>query len=422
VPSSRGVSLRAYVSEDCELPPADEPFSSRMKILLVTSFPPSRGDLNEYGFHLACALRNNPQVDLVILADEIDSGGELEGFPVERCWRFGSASNPLRLLSAIRKHKPDVVWFNIGFSTFARSPLAAFLALMTPALARLSGCYTHITLHTIFERIDLKDAGVRWPSLYRLAGRVGTHLLLLANDVSVLLPSFRDDLVANYGKSAKRVQFRPHGIFEGVNAKTMNKKTSERIILAFGYWGTYKRVDLLLAAMDEVVRAVPDAVLVIAGTNHPSTPGYLENLQKQWAGRTCVRFLGYVAETELPDLFGNASLLALPYTSAAGTSGVMHQACQYGLPMVASSIPEIVEIAREEKIAVEFYPPGDARTLAAQLIRVLSSNQLYGHASEQNLSAAELTPISKVTNEYVQHFAQQVFHSFSSSGRQVATQ
>jgi glycosyltransferase involved in cell wall biosynthesis len=416
------MNLSLSVSEASQLSSQADAVTRRpMKVLLVTSFPPSRGDLNEYGYHLACSLRNNPEVDLTILADEIDSENELDGFPVERCWRFDSVSNPLRLLSAIRKHNPDVVWFNIGFSTFARSPLAAFLALTIPGFARLSGCYTHITLHTIFERINLTDAGIGFPAIYRAAGRVGTRLLLLANDVSVLLPSFRDDLVANYGKRANRVHCRPHGTFDSAkNERTAATENPERIILAFGYWGTYKRVDLLLDSIDEVVRSVPNAVLVIAGTNHPSTPGYLESLQKKWAGRSCIRFLGYVPETELPTLFSSASVLALPYTSAAGTSGVMHQACQYGLPMVASSIPEIVEIAEQEKVAVEFYPPNDARTLAAQLIRVLTSDELYCRASEQNLLAAGLTPISEVTNGYVQLFQERLFHSFS--GRQVATQ
>jgi glycosyltransferase involved in cell wall biosynthesis len=414
--------LPLCVSESSELVSQTNAVARRrMKVLLVTSFPPSRGDLNEYGYHLAYSLRNNPEVDLVILADEIDSGNELDGFAIDRCWRFDSISNPLRLLSAIRKHNPDVVWFNIGFSTFARNPLAAFLALAIPGFARLSGCYTHITLHTIFERINLKDAGVRWPAVYTAAGHIGTQMLLLANDVSVLLPSFRDDLAANYGKRANRVRFRPHGTFDSAKyEKTVASETSERIILAFGYWGTYKRVDLLLDSMDEVVRNVPNAVLVIAGTNHPSTPGYLESLQKKCASRSCVRFLGYVPETDLPTLFSSASVLALPYTSAAGTSGVMHQACQYGLPMVASSIPEIVEIAEQEKVAVEFYPPNDARTLAAHLIRVLTSDELYRRASEQNLLAAGLTPISEVTNGYVQLFQERLFHSFS--GRQVTAQ
>ncbi len=414
-PSSE-IRLPGYVPESARDAVQDSADLVRMKVLLVTSFPPSRGDLNEYGYHLASSLREDPDVDLVILADEIDGNRELDGFRVERCWRFNSSLNTLRLLSAIRRHRPDVVWFNIGFSTFARSPIAAFLALALPAMARFSGYYTHITLHTIFERIDLKDAGIRWPGLYRTAGRVGTRLLLFSDDVSVLLPSFRDDLILNYGKPAQRVQFRPHGTFEAAPSCTRTLLNgAERIILAFGYWGTYKRIELLLEAMNEVVRHVPNAVLVVAGTNHPSTPGYLEFLQKQWADRSCVRFLGYVPETELPSLFGNASVLALPYSSAAGTSGVMHQACQYGLPMVAAAIPEIVEIAKEEKVAVEFYPPGDERELARQVIRLLSSDQLHCEASQQNLRAAGMTPMSQVTRGYVQLFAERV-RNFNAQG------
>ena len=110
-----------------------------LKICLVTSFPPSRGDLNEYGFHLACALKNDPNVELLLLADETDSSEELEGFRVERCWRFDSLLTPAKLVKAIRKAKPDVVWFNMGFSTFARGPVAAFLSITGPAMTRVSG-------------------------------------------------------------------------------------------------------------------------------------------------------------------------------------------------------------------------------------------------------------------------------------------
>lgn len=388
-----------------------QPAARRLKVLLVTSFPPSRGDLNEYGYHLACALKDDPNVDLCILADETSAGPDPEGFCIERCWRFDSISNASRLLWHIGKHRPDIVWFNIGFSTFARSPLPALLALTVPALARLSGFYTHITLHTIFERISLKDAGVRWPGLYRVAGRVATHLLLMADDVSVLLPSFQTDLVKNYGARANRVLARPHGTFEGFERRTPTLANGpERSILAFGYWGTYKRLELLLESMDEIARAVPNAVLVVAGTDHPSTPGYLEALKKKYAGHP-VRFLGYVAEDELPKLFSNASVLVLPYSSAAGTSGVMHQACQYGLPMVAAAIPEMVEVAKEEKVAVEFYEPGDGKALAGHLTRLLSSDELRRAASEQNLRAAGLTPMSQVVGEYLRFFEQKVFKS-----------
>ena len=106
-----------------------------MKICLVATFPPSGRQLNEYAFHIARELQRNPNVELAILADELDDYGfatnangeslkaheqpELPGFNVIRCWRFGSLSTPVRLLNTIRKIKPDVVWFNLVFSSFA---------------------------------------------------------------------------------------------------------------------------------------------------------------------------------------------------------------------------------------------------------------------------------------------------------------
>ena len=382
---------------------SDQTSSRRMKIALVTSFPPSRGDLNEYGYHLACALRDDPGVELVILADETSSVEEAPGFNVQRCWRFNSAFNVLRLLRAVRKTNPDVVWFNIGFSTFARDPLAAFLGITVPALVRRLGYYSHVTLHTVFERINLEDAGVRWPGLYRAAGRVATRLLLSADDVSVLLPSFRSELINKYGVDERRVHSRPHGIFQSAKPAA-SAHSSQPTVLAFGYWGTYKRLELLLESMEEIGNKVPEAVLAIAGMNHPSTPGYLESLQERYRGNRRIRFLGYVPEEELPALFRSASVLVLPYTSAAGTSGVVHQACEYGLPMVAADIPEMRELAREEGIAIDFYAQGDGDALTNHLVALLGSIEMRRRASEHNSSVAQGMQMSSVVNEYLHLF------------------
>src|SRR5204863_1908364 len=97
-----------------------------MRICLVTSFPPSRERLNEYGYHLARELTRDPFLSVTVLADELDTPAEeLPDFDVLRCWRFNSIRSSLRLLKTIRELKPDVVWFNLVFSTFGDRPVAA---------------------------------------------------------------------------------------------------------------------------------------------------------------------------------------------------------------------------------------------------------------------------------------------------------
>src|SRR5512146_1260135 len=106
-----------------------------MKICLVTTFPPSHRGLAEYGFHIARELQNNPLLSLTILADELQGPeAELEDYSVLRCWRFNALSNAHRLMGRIRELKPDVVWFNLGFSSYGDQPAAAFAGLCAPAL------------------------------------------------------------------------------------------------------------------------------------------------------------------------------------------------------------------------------------------------------------------------------------------------
>lgn len=208
-----------------------------MKICLVTSFPPSTGGLSEYGFHIAQELKRNPFLSLTVLADKLDHDhAEPEGFSVERCWSFDDPSSAFRIVRALHRLKPDVVWFNLLFSTFGRSPVVAFTGLMTPLLSRLSGRYTHVTLHHLMDTVDLKDVGVRHQWLYRTAGAVATRMLLLANSVSVLMPGYREILNDKYG--GDNVHLRAHGILaRRPEFPDFSRRRPIKRILAFGNGG-----------------------------------------------------------------------------------------------------------------------------------------------------------------------------------------
>ena len=165
-----------------------------MKICLVSAFPPSHRLLNEYGFHLAQELGRRPGISLTVLADEMDGPvAELDAYDVVRCWQLNRTFNQPRLLKTLREIKPDVVWFNLLFSTFgnAHNPAAAFSGLTLPATTRAAGYYTHVTLHHLMDHVDLADAGISHPRLYRLVGSIATRMVLRANSVSVLLPAYR---------------------------------------------------------------------------------------------------------------------------------------------------------------------------------------------------------------------------------------
>lgn len=376
-----------------------------MKICLVTTFPPSTGGLSEYGFHIAQELQRNPFLHLTVLGDQLpENHAELDGFDVVRCWSFDDPGTPYRLLKSLRKLKPDVVWFNLLFSTFGRNPLIAFGGLTTPLLSRLSGRYTHVTLHHLMDTVELKDVGVRHEALYRFAGAIATRMLLLSNSVSVLMPGYRKILNDKYGRD--NVHLRAHGILTrrpefpdfGRRGNPVHR------ILAFGKWGTYKRLELMVEAFNILVEKMPEVKLVIAGGDHPQAAGYIESVRKQCAGNERIEFKGYIAEDDLADLFQSSSVAVMPYSSSTGCSGVAHLACAYGVPIISADLTDFRQMAQGEELALEFYPPGKAQGLADCLYELLQDTQKQQRMAVQNFSAALRMTMPNVVQKYLRHF------------------
>jgi len=392
-----------------------------MKICLVATFPPSGRQLNEYAFHMARELQRNPTIDLTILADELDdyqfatdpSGkplhgaekDELPGFHVIRCWKFGHLSTPLRILHAIRRIQPDVVWFNLVFSSFAtqENPVAAFMGLSTPALVRASGYYTHVTLHHIIEHVDFAAAGVRQEGIFRFGSDLATRTLLKANSISVLLSGYRRTLINKY--DADNVLLGTHGVFgSSPTPPDFSKRGNPHRILAIGHWGTYKRLETLMEAFGEVLKVVPDARLVIAGANHHTKPGYWESIREQQKGNPNIEFRGYVAEEDIPELFRTTSIVAMPYDSATGSSGPAHQACEYGIPIVCADIGDFRQMAEDEDMAISFYRLRDPADLASKLISLLQSEPEQRRMGEHNFAAAVRMTMPNIIRRHLRWF------------------
>ncbi len=393
-----------------------------MRICLVATFPPSGRQLNEYAFHVARELQANPDIELTILADEltdydfatdekgnplkIRQGSELPGFSVIRCWKFGSLANPVRLLNTIRRLKPDVVWYNLVFSSFAtpENPIAAFAGLSAPVLTRAAGFYTHITLHHIIEHVDFSAAGVRQGRLFRIGTDLATRALLGANSVSVLLPGYHHTLITKY--SAKNVLLGTHGTFATAPTPPdfTKRGNPDKRILAIGHWGTYKRLETLMKAFPMVLEKVPDARLIVAGANHHTKAGYWESMREAQPTHLPIEFRGYVPEEAIPELFQTTSVLVMPYDSATGSSGPAHQACEFGVPIVCADIPDFHGMASEEDMAILFYKLGDAANLAEQLVQILQSPELEYKMAHHNFAAGVEMTMSNVVRNYLRWF------------------
>jgi glycosyltransferase involved in cell wall biosynthesis len=401
----------------------------KLRIGLVTTYPPGTGSLNEYAFHFARAFRTKREVaELLLLVDELpaDRAYNAESAcnksrQVEEpnvtdwqaamrfapCWRFNSLLNPWHILRTVRRTKPDVVIFNIQFASFGDRKIPATLGLLTPALLRLFGVPTVVLLHNIMETVDLKNAGFAdkpvMERVIRWIGWIITHLILRAHLVAVTIPKYVEILEERYG--AQNVLLAPHGSFETETAQpTFDLPEGRLRIMTFGKFGTYKRVETLVEAFDLLQSQKQiELELVIAGTDSPNAPSYLEKIAAQYANVPNVRYTGYVAEEDVPHIFGEAAAVVFPYTSTTGSSGVLHQAGDYGKAVVLPKIGDLAELIAEEGYTGEFFEPNNPQSLADAIGRILDQPERRIEMGRQNYLAARGLPLEDVVDWYLLH-------------------
>jgi phosphatidylinositol alpha-1,6-mannosyltransferase len=134
-----------------------------------------------------------------------------------------------------------------------------------------------------------------------------------------------------------------------------------------------KGQDQLIRAWPEVLRAVPDAVLLLVGGGP-----YRRELDKLAAGRPSIVFTGTVPAADLPGYYAAADVFAMPCRTrwggvdVEGLGIVFLEASATGLPVVAGDsggAPEAVR-HRETGLVVD----GDSvEEIAAALIELLAN-------------------------------------------------
>lgn len=386
-----------------------------MKVAIVSSYPPSKRTLNEYGFYLINHFRDKAHdyEKITLISDELPEGQTFDfgnhPVPIEvaEVWDFNRWTNPLKIRAAIKRSKADVVLFNMQFLSFGDKKIPAALGLLTPWLARLSGVKSVVLLHNILEQVDLSSAGITENKLlaqiYNFIGTVLTRIILKANLLAVTIPKYVEVLEEKY--KAKNVALIPHGSFELPPLPSFDLPVGPLQVMAFGKFGTYKKVEAMIEAVELIrSRTNLDMEIVVAGTDSPNTPGYLAGVETKYKVVKQLRFTGYVEEEDVPKIFGESAVVVFPYTSTTGSSGVLHQAGSYGKPAIMPNLGDLAMLVKEEGYGGEFFEPDSVESLADAIQKVLENNEYRIKLAKQNYFAAASLPMEDLVDWYTLHF------------------
>ncbi len=385
-----------------------------MKIAIVSAYPPSMGTLNEYNFHLTNHFKNKDGIsEIHLFTDTLPNG---EAYPETRlgpkvfihdCWTFNAWTNPLKIAKKAKKLGVDIVLFNIQFLTFGDKKIPAALGLMTPMYMKWRNQHSVVLLHNILEEVDLESAGIsKNPIINKIYNAFGTFLtkcLLKADLMTVTISKYVEVLEKKYQKT--NIALTPHGSFEVPPLPDFNYVTKPMSVMAFGKFGTYKKVEVMIEAVEDLrKRTGVDCNIVIAGSDNPNAKGYLDSMKEKYSHVSGLIFTGYVAEEDIPRLFKDSTVVVFPYNGTTGSSGILHQAGSYGKAVVMPKIGDLEKLMDEEGYHAELFKPDDVESLSTALEKVLLNPEHRKFLGQQNYFAATSLPMEDITDWYYLHF------------------
>lgn len=374
-----------------------------MHLAIVTPYPPNVTGIGQYGYRVSGALARCCALERITLLTEMSPGAlaveQRDGITVERIWRRDWVNTGWNVAARLRQLQPDVVWYNIGASVFGRLPWANLSGLLSPAFTHLSGQASVITLHEMVEQADLRALRAPGGPLARWGARLITLLETQADVICVTLRRHVDWLSLRFPHAM--VMHIPHGAFD---TPELVADSGNLELLIFATFTPYKGLELLLDAFRDLYARNPALRLTVAGAEHPRFPGYIECVRRQFGDHPAIRWIGYVPEPALRDVFARAALVVLPYTAATGSSSVLHHAVTWGRPIVVSDLAEMRATVEEEDLRAEFFRSGDCASLRAALERMLADSALRAAQANHNYHAVSRMTLDDICRAYVQAF------------------
>ena len=144
------------------------------------------------------------------------------------------------------------------------------------------------------------------------------------------------------------------------------------VLLFFGFIRRYRGLHVLLDAMPRIVKAVPDACLVIAGECYDDETPYRDQIRRHGLERQ-VRFdARYIPNAAVPDYFSAADVVVQPYVSAT-QSGVAQVAFNFDRPLIITDVGGLAEVVRDGRDGL-VVPPEDPDALADAVIRFIEED------------------------------------------------
>ena len=288
--------------------------------------------------------------------------------------QFETGPPPERVVPAVRwlDSVNPVSWFRTAAKIAEGQPDVAifkyWLPFLAPAFGRLARSLQSRGIQCLVVVDNALPHERRWGDI--VMGRY----FFRAMDGCVVM----SDAVA---KDMDRLQvtaprsFAPHPVYDVFGAAADRRQARTElglpldapVLLFFGFVRKYKGLHVLLESMPHVLKALPEAHLVIAGEFYQDEGEYRRIIADMGLEQSVTVHAAYIPTEEVSKYFAAANVVVQPYVSAT-QSGVAQVAYQFDRPLIVTDVGGLGEVIPHE-VAGLVVPPNDPLALARAVKR-----------------------------------------------------
>ena len=362
------------------------------KIALLGTLPPLRG-LSSYCLEIASALAQKVNVEFIsfkkIYPGFLYPGGDLKDdhtFPAIDV-------EGLRIRRRLTWYNPGT-WFAEALLTKAELLHAQWWSL---PLAGIYGCLCGLfklrrkpVIFTV-HNVSGHDSSRCYKIASRLLFKLGDHFI-------VHTKKNLQQLTACYGIANQDISVIPHGSLDfqvcdqidplKVRAE-LGVSPNHKVVLLFGAIRPYKGINTAIEAFSHVLKAVPDAILLVAGKLWQSWDSYQLAIERLGIDKAVKSYLEYIPSGDVHKYFEAADLVILPYEQFDSQSGVGSTAVSFRKPMIVTNVGGLPDLVPDPRWVV---PAKRPEALSRAIIDCLTDSALLARMTlDTEKVAAELT-------------------------------
>jgi len=377
-----------------------------MRIGLLSTYPPTYCGIGRYASFLVDALlKNYPSLEVFILTDEEVGSKTTPQIKLIPCFKAGQFT-PKKVKAKIKELGIELLHIQHHYGIFGFEE--DFLNL-------LSAVPTVVTMHEVHtEEFPEKIA-----LTYDIRNMQKNHKILgeLARKIIVHSDAMKQSLI-NFGVMPEKISVIPHGtlllpkIKREIALSTFGLPQEAKVILSFGFIRSDKNEGTLIEIFPEILKEVPDAWFVMAGSVHPLSrekdqviaEGRRETVRKFDVKN--IKFIEeFIPDDDLSLLFSMADLFVSIYDQRyREVSGALHLGIGAGIPCVVTDVPRYEEIKRiTPETVVEV---GNRKDLSRVIVMLLKDEKLRRRIAKSIKAYARKTSWEKISLLHYQVYSE----------------